>query len=254
MLRHALSHLARTDPLRWHLANKLTRMQLIQYALDGLAARTYLEIGVDEGQTFCAVRVPSKIGVDPVPPHPAVAAEIQQPGARYFATTSDEFFARDAPSVLAAGVDVVFVDGLHTYDQTFRDISHALPYLTPGGLILVHDCLPVSEAEARPAPTYDEARRLNGPGWNGLWTGDGWKAMVAVRAGLAPGRGWVLNCDHGVGVVYRATGGRQLALTAAEIDRLDYRALIEAPAHLLGLSAPDRLRAVVAALRRERQP
>jgi hypothetical protein len=63
----------------------------------------------------------------------------------------------------------------------------------------------------------------------------------------------VLNCDHGVGVIQRHTGPPQLALAAVDIDRLDYGALCEAPSRLLGLSAPDRRRTMVAALRRERQ-
>jgi hypothetical protein len=254
MLKRVLSTLARTDPLRWYLPDKLMRMQLVQYAIDQLGARTYLEIGVDEGQSFCAIKAPVKLGVDPVKPRPAVASEMTRPGVTYFQQTSDEFFAHSAPTALAAGIDVAFIDGLHTYGQTFRDITHALTHLNPGGVILVHDCLPASAEEARVADTYDEAWRLNGPSWSGLWTGDGWKAIVAVRSGHAPGQGFVMHCDHGVGVVYKSRQPAPLALSARDIEGLEYEALAADPHRFLGLSKPNRLRSVISRLRAERRP
>ncbi len=252
MLKPFLSRLVRATPLRWYLPNKVTRMQLIQHAIDTLSARTYLEIGVDEGQTFSIVRAPIKVGVDPIAPRPAVVIEITRPGSTYFATTSDEFFERHAPQVLASGVDVVFIDGLHTYGQTYRDVQNALRILNPGGVILVHDCLPASAAEARVAPTYDEAWRLNGPDWSGLWTSDGWKAIVAVRSGHQPGQACVLNCDHGVGVVHNGGGPAPLALTLPEIDALEYDTLAAAPEKLLGLTLPAQFRTILDRLRHDR--
>ena len=252
MLKRLGSALARKTPLRWYVANKLTRMQLIQYAVDHLGARTYLEIGVDEGESFSAIRAPIKIGVDPVEPRPAVQTELRRQGSSYFAATSDDFFERHAAGVLAEGVDVVFVDGLHTYQQTYRDIQHSLKYLNPGGVILVHDCLPASAQEACAAATYEEAGRLNGPDWNGLWTGDAWKSIVATRAGHLSGQALVLECDHGVGVVYHGAQPPPLALSLADIDALDYDALIASPAKWLGLCPPAQLRRIIGQLRRVR--
>src|SRR5688572_14654802 len=254
MLKRVLSQLARTDPIRWYLPDKLMRMQLVQYAIDRLGARTYLEIGVDEGQSFCAIKATVKIGVDPLAPRPAVALELTKAGVSYFQQTSDDFFAASAPVALPSGVDVAFIDGLHTYVQTFRDINNVLRHLNPGGIILVHDCLPASAEEARVAESYDEAWRLNGAGWSGLWTGDGWKAIVAVRSGHAPGHGFVMHCDHGVGVVYKSAAPALLGLSPGEIDRLEYSVLAADPERLLGLSRPNRLRGVISRLRSERRP
>lgn len=245
MLRTTLGNVARATPLRWYLPGLMNRVQLIQYAVDTLRARTYMEIGVDTGQAFCAVRAPIKVGVDPVSPKPAVAVELGKPGASYFAETSDDFFARDAAQVLKAGVDVAFIDGLHTYEQTFRDITNALRFLNPGGVILVHDCLPASAAEARVAETYEQAGRLNGPEWNGEWTGDAWKSIVAVRSGHAAAQACVLDCDHGVGVVVAVTGRAPLRLALSEIEALDFEVLRTDPRRLLGLGLPDRFRSVL---------
>ena len=254
MLRPLLSALVRATPVRWYLPNKISRMQLIQHAIDVLSARTYLEIGVDQGQTFSVVKVPVQIGVDPIAPAPDVVETLKRPGASYFATTSDDFFAQHAPTALASGCDVVFVDGLHTYGQTYRDIQNSLKYLNPGGVILVHDCLPASAEEARVAETYDEAWRLNGPDWSGLWTGDGWKSIVAVRSGHTPGQACVLNCDHGVAVVHKSSEPPPLSMTLPEIDRLDYATLAADPAKIIGLSLPAKFNAILNQQRKLRRP
>lgn len=244
-----LSRLVRRTPLRWYLPNKVMRQEVIQRAIDRLAARTYLEIGVDEGQSFCAVNAPIKVGVDPVAPMPAVARELEKSGVAYAAMTSDDFFASAARQHLPDGIDVAFVDGLHTYGQTYRDICNCLEHLNPGGLILVHDCLPASAEEARVADSYDNAARLNGPGWNGLWTGDGWKAITAIRARQTDVEACVIDCDHGIGVVHRGTNRSGLRLSPAEIDGLEFADLAAGSARLIGLRRPAYLLRTLGRLR-----
>ena len=248
MLKELLSRSIRATPARWYLPN-VHRMHLIQHAIDTLSAGTYLEIGVDQGETFSVVRVARKIGVDPIAPRPKVEAALKRPGAQYFATTSDEFFERHAAEQLPLGVDVVFIDGLHTYDQTYRDVRNALKVLRPGGVILVHDCMPTSAQEAVVAPSYEEARRINGPG---AWTGDGWKAIVAVRSGHLLAQACVLNCDHGVGIICEGPGRPPLSLSLAEIDALDYYALAANPEKWIGLCRPAQLQAILCELRKMR--
>ncbi len=170
------------------------------------------------GQSFCKVNVPLKVGVDPVAPTPAAVREIKKPNASYEAMTSDAFFASVARQRLPNGIDVAFVDGLHTYAQSYRDICNCLELLNPGGVILVHDCLPASADEARVADSYEDAARLSSPGWNHQWTGDGWKAITALRVRHQDVEVAVLDCDHGVGVVHRGTNHSGLSLTPSEID------------------------------------
>ena len=38
--------------------------------------------------------------------------------------------------------DIIFLDGLHNYEQTIKDINNALKFLNEKGAIIVHDCLP----------------------------------------------------------------------------------------------------------------
>jgi hypothetical protein len=236
--RATLSRWIQATPLRWHMRNKVSRVQLIQHAVNRLRARRYLEIGVADGQCFCAVQVAAKVGVDPVPPEPAVVRELGRPGVSYHALTSDDFFAQAAPTVLADGVDVVFIDGLHTDGQAYRDCVNALRYLAPGGLILMHDNLPISAAEACPAPSYDEAWRMNGQDWSGFWTGDGWKAILRVRALHDDARACVLDCDHGVGLVWAAPARREVALSSEQIDAMNYEDLAADAQRLLDVRLP----------------
>lgn len=251
-LRALLSQAIQATPLRWYVRNKVSRIDLIRHAITGLRARRYLEIGVADGQCFCAVTVAEKLGVDPIAPAPAVVRELSRPGVSYHALTSDDFFAQAAPAALAGGVDVVFIDGLHTDGQAYRDCVNALRYLSPGGVILMHDNLPTTAAEACPAPTYAEAWRINGPDWTGQWTGDGWKAIVRVRALHRDTRACVLDCDHGVGVVWVAPGARELALSSEEIDTMDYDDLTADRTRLLGVRAPIHLDDILADCRTRR--
>lgn len=216
-------------------------MEVIQQALDTLSALRYLEVGVSDGVCFSRVSVPTKVGVDPITPTPLVTAEIRRPGASYFALTSDQFFHSEAPRALQDGVDVVFIDGLHTFDQAYRDCVNALRYLAPEGLLLVHDCLPISEAEARVAASYDEALLLNGPNWKSDWTGDVWKAIVTLRARHPDLDTRVLDCDHGVAVAYRGPNQAALSLSDEQIHAMTYADLAADPARLLGLCRPHYL-------------
>lgn len=87
----------------------------------------YLEVGVQYGFTLASVEVKNKTGVDPnLMFNPKLA-----PGLKLHRTTSDEFFS-ELPEEIQ--YDLVFLDGLHTFEQTARDFLNALKHLRPGGL------------------------------------------------------------------------------------------------------------------------
>jgi hypothetical protein len=61
------------------------------------------------------------------------------------------FDIQDALTELSsAKVDICLVDALHTYDFTNRDLTCAYELLADGGVLVVHDCSPMTEAEASP--------------------------------------------------------------------------------------------------------
>ena len=50
---------------------------------------------------------------------------------------SDDFFKTSKDKF-----DVIFIDGLHTYDQVRRDVINSIKHLKEGGYIALHDMLP----------------------------------------------------------------------------------------------------------------
>ena len=99
--------------------------------------------------------------------------------------TSDEFFLQNKIEY-----DLIFIDGLHEHKQVKRDIENALDILTPGGVVVVHDCNPRNEQE-QVTPKL--------PGQK-IWTGNGWKAFVELRQ-RADLEMYVVDTNNGVGII-----------------------------------------------------
>ncbi len=143
-----------------------------------LAPKTYLEIGVASGGSLAyAGPETNAVGIDPAF---SISHTLAAP-TRLFRETSDAFFAaRDPVALLGGRLDLAFVDGLHTFDQTFRDIVNVARSCHDGSVVLVHDVAPLHEAVAR----RDRVTRF--------WTGDVWKVGLMLR-GLLPGVGiWTI--------------------------------------------------------------
>lgn len=228
------------------------RTEVVHRILAANGGERYLEIGVSRGLTFHQIECRTKIAVDPrfrfrVP----ASARLRRrrdpsvPGPRYFEVPSDEFFADHAAGL--GPFDAVLVDGLHTADQTFRDVVHAAAQLSPAGVIVMHDCNPRSAPAA--AGTLDEATTM--PGYTGTWNGDVFKAVVRLRATEPTLDTFVLDCDQGLGIVRRRDGAGTapaLAMDVAEIDALTYDDLDRDRERLLDLRPPDALDAVIDAV------
>lgn len=239
-MRHKreIARMLRSSGLLWLLRDRVSRQEVVQWCVDDLKATTYLEIGVSDGECFCAVSAPIKIGVDPIAPSPAVLEETRQSGVTYCALPSDEFFRGPARGLLTAGVDVAFIDGLHTWHQAYRDCRNVLRYLSPEGVILLHDCLPRNEQEATVAASHSHAAELNGPGWNGVWTGDVWRVIVTLRTYHTDLSAHVLWCDHGIGLVRRTRRPSRHPLAEMDISGLTFADLRADKRRLLGLARP----------------
>ncbi len=160
----------------------------------------------------------------------------------YFQMTSDEFF-RSPPSEIGSGIDVAFVDGAHTCGQALRDLENCLAYLNPEGVILLHDCNPPSEAIATPSSSVEDIPSCDGLGWNGLWTGDVWKAIVHLRSCRSDLRVAVADCDFGVGVVVRGKAETTLPYVPEDIEQMTYCDLEKHRSQFLDLFPPRELSA-----------
>jgi SAM-dependent methyltransferase len=116
--------------------------------------------------------------------------------------TSDDFFAANS-----ARFDVVWVDGLHTYEQARADVVNAIAALKPGGWVGIHDLLPRNWIEGF-------VPRLFG---DGAWSGDVWK--VAFELASSPGIDFkLLHIDRGVGVFRVLNADARLVDRRRELD------------------------------------
>jgi predicted O-methyltransferase YrrM len=98
--------------------------------------------------------------------------------------TSDNFFKNNKNKF-----DVIFIDGLHIYEQCRKDVINSLKVLSKNGFIFLHDMTPRNWAE-------ENVPRLE----NTLWTGNIWK--VALELSKTQGIDFfVINADMGVGVL-----------------------------------------------------
>ncbi|WP_395373944.1 class I SAM-dependent methyltransferase [Marinicella sp. W31] len=220
------------------------RRTLLPYLAKKLKARKYLEIGVKGGKTFLPIKVWKKIAVDP---DFRIKADYRRSQifkwlpnlwAQYHAMTSDDFFRDQAADVLKpASLDLAFIDGLHTYEQTYIDLINTLPYVKENGVILLHDCSPKSTSAAYPAESIDAAKAMNLPGWNGMWSGDVWKVIPRIQMGHPELQVKVIDEDSGLGLVIKKPSQSELTADydAAQIDAWDYAHLDANRTELLNL-------------------
>jgi hypothetical protein len=213
--------------------SKLMRFDMIQAAIDVIKKKknkvNYLEIGVQTGFCFFKIRADRKLAVDPdfiIKLKNKIKGYFRNRtnfNNKFFELTSDDFFAQKGDYIKQiGGIDVAFIDGLHLREQVAKDIENTLKYLNKGGLILVHDCNPLNANAAVRAYTSQEVIDMNLPGYDYIWNGDVWEAIVELRATRKDLDIAVINSDHGVGLIQIKPATAPLSLTEEQIKNLSY--------------------------------
>ena len=137
----------------------------------------YLEIGVENGLTLEAVCLDDKYGVDP---NLLVNKIIKPRGTKLFLEYSDIFF----DTKIESKFDIVYLDGLHTFEQTYRDFKNVIQYLHLNSILMVDDTVPFDEFSSHPVQSESYSlRKKSGKKDNGAWHGDVYK-LVRVLAYL----------------------------------------------------------------------
>jgi hypothetical protein len=143
----------------------------------------------------------------------------------YHEVASDTYFSRLKPK--GEMFDVIYLDGLHTFDQTLRDLLNSIECLKPNGVIVVDDVMPSSYAAS--LPDWDESIRFRGligdPDQS--WMGDVYRLVFFVRDYLTAFRYASLRENHGQTVLWRGARPHVHApLDVEAIARLDYATAI----------------------------
>ena len=157
-----------------------------------LGVERYLEIGSRHGESLARIRPEAAaVCVDPeLRLKPGLLSGLAE--LHFYQMTSDAYFARHDPrAVLGGPVQLAFIDGLHHSDAVMRDFVNAERVCDPGGAIILHDCLPWSEAIAQRLPiAADEAV----PRRKGAWAGDVWRVLPVLARQRPDLRITLLDC------------------------------------------------------------
>ena len=177
---------------------KVSRAEVVQTFLNHFKAPRYLEVGVSRGKTFFELSAGLKVAVDPVFQFEPQAQT--DPSARYFQEPSDAWFARQ-PS--APAFEVIYLDGLHTAEQTLRDLMNAVDRLTPDGVIIIDDVIPSDEAAALPDQDACMARRAATGDPSVAWMGDVFRLLYFIDTFMQSWTLQVVADNHGQAVLWR---------------------------------------------------
>lgn len=162
----------------------LSRAELINQIIRLVNGTKYLEIGVNTpkqpGYSRDSIVADLVHGVDP---NTDTEAEFQM--------TSDEFFSNHCTETY----DVIFVDGLHLFEQAYKDIVNALAALSERGVVIVHDTRPTS----RQTSTRSQ-------GTSGKWHGDVWRAILFLRLTHPDLAVLTVDTDEGCTLIFRGNG------------------------------------------------
>ena len=149
--------------------------------------KSYLEIGVGWGKTLNKVEILRKVGVDP-----GFKVPLETLHGECHVMTSDTYFG-----VFEEKFDCIFINGMHTYEQSKRDFINAMERLNDDGIILIDDCIPRDELSA--LPDVNECLRLRkeaGQENDFTWMGDVYKTII-----------WINDCtDYSYALIKESMG------------------------------------------------
>lgn len=173
----------------------MTRIKLINLLIEINKYKSYLEIGVNTplqpGYSHDSIDIETKHGVDP---------NVDTT----YKVTSDEFFEKK----VERKYDIIFIDGLHIFEQVYRDIVNSLKYLNENGTIVVHDCNPIKEITQR----RERA--------SSVWHGDVWKAILKLRIEEPNIVIYTVNTDEGCTIIRK--GEQKLYKIEENIDPYNF--------------------------------
>jgi hypothetical protein len=195
----------------------MNRITIIQDLINKYKYTSYLEIGIFNKDCFNAVNCTEKTGVDP-----GVSSCSYNPPDKGYQLTSDEFFSSLSSDVK---YDIIFIDGLHTEEQVDRDLANCIKHLSENGTIVLHDCSPDTEALEDPH-----------------WCGTVWKSVYKFRKNQKDYEGFVVNVDHGCGVIQKKKSTFSCNL---EDSVLSYSFLNNNRKEVLNLKTPEEFEALI---------
>jgi len=178
--------------LNYNWSNYPSRFEIIQKIIEKRKYENYLELGCYKDSNFSKIKIKNKTGVDPV-------------SGGNIKMSSDEFF-----KINNKKFDCIFIDGLHIYEQVREDILNSIKFLSPNGIIIVHDCLPSKIWNQIVPKIY------------GHWNGDVWKAIVETRT-MKDLDTYTCKADHGLGIILKRPNRNLLKINTDNFKKLKFK-------------------------------
>lgn len=172
--------------------DKPKRYSILNHIIEKKKYDSYLEIGCFKDENFNKIKINNKVGVDPVS-----GGTVRE--------TSDIFFSKNQNFF-----DIIFIDGLHTYEQVRKDIYNSLKFLNNKGVILLHDCLPLKIRDQMVPRSHEH------------WNGDVWKAIVEVRT-FSNLDTYTILADQGLGMIFNRSNRNLLKLENNNYKSLKFK-------------------------------
>lgn len=177
----------------------MARSDVIQPFLNLFDRPNYLEIGVARGITFNALSADKKTGVDPK--FQFKTDNFASENVIFHEITSDEFFGKVVDQ--RERYDVIYLDGLHTAEQTLRDLLNAQLFLKPDGVIIIDDVWPNSYAASIRTLEDHQAFRSSLNIESLAWMGDVFKLLYFVDTFMQQFTMRVINDNFGQAIMWR---------------------------------------------------
>jgi capsular polysaccharide biosynthesis protein len=159
-----------TISAQWEITSN--RINLIGKIAD---ARNYLEVGVWKANTFNSVTIENRCGVDPNPLFDVNA--FLSGSTEFHIETSDKFFLNCSNRFF----DVIFLDGLHVFEQTFRDFVNSIPFSHAKTVWIIDDTCPSDFCSAFPDQSRTASIRSLIGDSSLAWHGDVFKLIFALH-------------------------------------------------------------------------
>ena len=163
MIIRKLQRPAKISPIANHINSEI----------DSYGLTKMLEIGSDLGLLVESISIKSIFAVDPVRNY-KIPFKFRH--IKFFEMTSDEFFKNSSEDF-----DLIYIDGLHTYEQSFNDLINSIGRLRSGGpsLIYLDDVLPNDEFSCleNPYDTFEGRKKLHGHLNDLSWMGSVYKII-----------------------------------------------------------------------------
>jgi hypothetical protein len=192
--------------------------------LDLLKGTSYLEIGVNRGVTFHGVRAANKVAVDPEFLFNIEEAKVNNPGCTYCSATSDDYFLKHYTGEV---FDVAYLDGLHTFEQTLRDLMNVVGVMNPKGIIVIDDVHPTSYAASlRSLDKFGPLKTLTNDLADMSWMGDVYKLVWFIDSFMPAYTYRCVEENHGQLVMWRkhrevGTAGDRLVSDISVLSYVD---------------------------------